>query len=298
MSFMRRWNSSWRWALVAAVAAVLGYAVGVLGLGWPGHGALAHQRWRAERLARIERGVNALLVQLSEARSLAPWYNHPGKHQFLDAVADCVTTDRVGKVGDGGKWVCNAYKLPHPCVVYGMGAGLEISFEIAMARDYGCEVHVFDPTPSVVKRFADYTRGRSFGAGSVTFHPWGVGPVSDQAGEARGLVLEGQVCETKTVSDIVAALGQSHVDVLKIDIEGSEFPVFDDLFARNLLKRLRVTQLMVEFHVPDPAHFVRQWEIIDTLTRDGYLLFRKELNPFNGGWCAEYAFAERSFLVD
>jgi len=38
--------------------------------------------------------------------------------------------------------------------------------------------------------------------------------------------------------------------------------------------------------------------LVDRLEDEGFLLFRKELNPYAPETCAEYAFAERSFLLD
>ncbi len=36
---------------------------------------------------------------------------------------------RVGRVGDGGKWICNPFQLPDKCHIYSLGINGEISFE-------------------------------------------------------------------------------------------------------------------------------------------------------------------------
>ncbi len=42
-------------------------------------------------------------------------------HQLVVAEVRCPTMVRIGLVTDGGKWVCNPWRLPVPCIVYSMG---------------------------------------------------------------------------------------------------------------------------------------------------------------------------------
>ncbi|MBN2359127.1 MAG: FkbM family methyltransferase [Deltaproteobacteria bacterium] len=253
---------------------------------------------RAQRLARsanIAQRLARLRGELPEIRRRAGWSE---RHALIDAVADCVTTERVGRLADGGKWLCNGHRLAPPCVVYGVGAGTDISFEQAMADKFGCDVHVFDPTPSSRKLFGALESGRRYGAGKVTFHPWGLGPVSRDPAQVRRLTLEGVACEVKTLDEMAALLGHDRIDVLKMDVEGGEFPILADLLERSLLHRLRIDQLMIEFHTPDAASFLEFVRLFEALTDADYLLHRKEFNPFAAFTCAEYAFARRAYLLD
>ena len=140
---------------------------------------------RGLRAARIDQGLAA-------HKKLATWlhalperwstgYSKVEKQLFLDAAADCVTTVRVGAAGDGGKWLCNSYRLTQPCVVYGFGAGPEISFEQAMAEDFGCEVHTFDPSQESIRNYGNLETGKELrrfeghqsGVASVAVAPCG-----------------------------------------------------------------------------------------------------------------------------
>ncbi|MBS1589418.1 MAG: FkbM family methyltransferase [Bacteroidetes bacterium] len=48
----------------------------------------------------------------------------------------------------------------------------------------------------------------------------------------------------KSLKTIMQELGHTHIDVLKIDIEGSEYDVIDNI----LDEKLSVTQILIEFH--------------------------------------------------
>jgi hypothetical protein len=60
--------------------------------------------------------------------------------------------------------------------------------------------------------------------------------------------LNKQKCSThidvKRLSTIMNDLGHSHIDLLKMDIEGAEYDVIDDFLDHEI----HVSQLLVEFH--------------------------------------------------
>ena len=54
--------------------------------------------------------------------------------------------ERVGRIGDGGKWVCGLRSnVMHGrrCLVYSLGSAGDTSFEDALLSSTGCEVHTF-----------------------------------------------------------------------------------------------------------------------------------------------------------
>ena len=265
-------------------------------------GSTAPDEQHRLRTARLEQG-------LAEHKKLLPWlhalperwstgYSKVEKQLFLDAAADCVTEQRIGAAGDGGKWLCNAYHLAPPCVVYGVGAGPEISFEKAMAADFGCEVHTFDPSQESVRNWSGYEGGKPEGKGKLTYHRWALGPVSDDPAQAMKLVLDGAPADVKTLADMAKLLGHTKVDVLKIDVEGGELSALPEMLKRGTLKELQVKQLLIEFHALDLSKFDRFVTVVDALEDAGYILFRKELNPYAPETTGEYAFAERAYLLD
>ncbi len=200
---------------------------------------------------------------------------------------DCATTARVGRQEDGGKWVCDPQQLPPGAVVYSFGVGDDASFDVDMAGLFGGQVYMFDPAPSVAVHFGQAGWDGAFGTGRVYYQAMGVGETSSDT----GLVLEKKTCPVRTVADLARSLQHSHVPIIKVDIEGGEYAVLKQVLAANTLEELGVQQLLVEFHLWTDDAFVAFVGLIDALSQRGYLIFRKEFNPWNAR-CAEYAFVK------
>jgi FkbM family methyltransferase len=209
---------------------------------------------------------------------------------LFDAVIDAKNMVRVGTFADGGKWVSDPQSLKSGTVVYSFGAGDDISFDAEMAGLYGCEVHCFDPTPSVVRDFAGCRPGQPVGKGRFSFHAVGLGPISLDPDQANELVLEDEKCKVQRLSEIAAELGHKHVDILKIDIEGGEMAALTEILTSGTLAKLSVKQLLVEFHLWDDEHWGSFVKVISRLAEQGYLIFRKEFNPLDSKRCAEICF--------
>jgi FkbM family methyltransferase len=137
-------------------------------------------------------------------------------------------------------------------VVYSVGLGEDISFDLGMIERFGCSVHGFDPTPRSLAWLEQQALPRGF-----RVHPFGL---ADFDGVARFAppanpayvshsVLPGHGGDrvelpVKRLGTVMKELGHERLDVLKIDIEGAEYAVLDDLLASGLLPK----QLLVEFH--------------------------------------------------
>jgi FkbM family methyltransferase len=137
-------------------------------------------------------------------------------------------------------------------VVYSVGLGEDISFDLGMIERFGCSVHGFDPTPRSLAWLEQQALPTGF-----RVHPFGL---ADFDGVARFAppanpayvshsVLPGHGGDrvelpVKRLGTVMKELGHERLDVLKIDIEGAEYAVLDDLLASGLLPK----QLLVEFH--------------------------------------------------
>eukprot|EP01083_Nonionella_stella_P269067 910083_1 len=172
---------------------------------------------------------------------------------------------------DGHKWTCGARFLKSPCVVYSFGSHGSFDFEISLRKaNLPCEIHIFDPTSknlgSEEKRW--------------TYHDYGIGAKTEK-------IRVGQV---KSLTEIMKELGHSRVDILKIDVEGSEFATFFALDEANEMPE--IGQMQIEVHAKSVAD---EEKLIDILESNGMRIFSLELNLFTNGVCVEYALINKDW---
>jgi FkbM family methyltransferase len=200
-----------------------------------------------------------------------------GQDVFIAADFDCAHA-RFGS-GYGG-WDVATIGLDADAVVYAFGVGEDISFDLALIERFGMTVHAFDPTPQSiawVKRqnppelFELHEYGLAGFDGEVTFNP-----PADPAHVSHTMLARPETgaraitVPVKRLTTIMRALGHDHVVVLKMDIEGAEYAVIDDL----AVAAVRPLQVLVEFHHRFPEIGVgRTREAVGRLSGMGYRLF-------------------------
>lgn len=179
----------------------------------------------------------------------------------------------------GAAWTICPRNLSEHSVVYSVGVGEDISFDLELIKRFAVNVHAFDPTPRSIAWLAGQNLPAKF-----SFQALGV---ADYDGIARfspprnpehvshtmlgnnnsSAVIEAPV---QRLSTIMKSLGHDKIDLLKMDIEGAEYAVLEDLLA----SRLRVHQLLVEFHHRLPQIGARKTkDIIKKLNLGGYQIF-------------------------
>jgi FkbM family methyltransferase len=173
----------------------------------------------------------------------------------------------------GGGWCILANSLNADSVVIDVGLGEDIEFSLSLMRRYGCGVHGFDPTPrdlasaaaNAPKGFIVHPFGVGVTAGPVEFFlPANEAHVSGSIGQHAHLQRNPIVVNIVTLPMIMEKIGAAKIDLLKLDIEGTEFDLIASEDFRSLSKR--VNQLCVEFHHRWPAYgSVRTLEAVRTL---------------------------------
>lgn len=150
----------------------------------------------------------------------------------------------------GGYVVCPEY-LDRDSVVYSLGVGEDISFDLEIIARFGCVVHAFDPTPRSSEWLVRQDVSRK-----LVFHPVGVAgfdgyakfePPKDPRHVSHllaGAAEVGRGWPVRRLASIMRDLGHTRIDLLKMDIEGSEYEVIRDLVD----SRIEVRQLVAEFH--------------------------------------------------
>jgi FkbM family methyltransferase len=160
-----------------------------------------------------------------------------------------VPTERLGS--DYGGWRVLPGPLTSASVIYCFGVGEDISFDTALIDRFDAHVHAFDPTPRAIAwvqerapaGFTMHAFGLADFDGEATFSPPSrTGDVSHSI--AAGTSSNGPQFPVRRLATIMRDLDHDHIDLLKMDIEGAEYAVIDDLCRGTV----RPQQLLVEFH--------------------------------------------------
>jgi FkbM family methyltransferase len=188
----------------------------------------------------------------------------------------------VRALGAGSVWHIDPTLLSRGATVIAGGAGKDISFELQLAREFGCKVHLFDPSPTgrataeavtqSEPRLLFYPLGLAAQAGAIRFGT----PLEPMEGSftVAEVSTESTVAfNCKTVPDILRDLNLTEAALLKLDIEGFEYEVIDDLLDRC---GAVFEQIAVEFHHFLPSiSKMRTLRTIQRLKRAGYVLSHK-----------------------
>jgi len=162
------------------------------------------------------------------------------------------------------KWYGNNYGGFNICpelltgnsIVYSFGIGEDISFDINVIENHNCKVYGFDPTPKSIEWVKGYYIPTNF-----IFFEYGISnkneivefylPINKESDISGSLILHKDlsindivIVPMKTISTIIYELGHTHIDVLKMDIEGAEYNVIENILETNI----SITQILIEFH--------------------------------------------------
>lgn len=167
-------------------------------------------------------------------------------------------------------------------VCYCFGAGEDITLDVALARERGCVVHTFDPTPRAI---AHHRQLQAAERDAVRFHAVGlwtedkwmefIAPAeSGHVSHSLVLPLSGRVgfqAECLSYASLRRRVGGEAPALLKLDIEGAEMHVLE-----SVLRDERPAVLLVEFDELESVTTTRNWprvrRVIQAILRRGYRL--------------------------
>lgn len=201
-----------------------------------------------------------------------------GKDLFLSL--DLVDLKKKKFGSSYGGWDVIISDLNQHSIVYSFGVGEDASFDMALIKEYGLKVFAFDPTPKSVKWVKDQNFPNNFiffefGIASFDGHvlfnpPENSDHVSHTMLDRPSTKNEAISVPVKKYSTILQELKHSTIDVLKIDIEGAEYEVINDI----LLSSVRPKQFLIEFHHRFPNVGLQKTKYsLQQLRQAGYLLF-------------------------
>jgi len=211
------------------------------------HMRLSEKSWQKsvnQRHMLLSEWEDPMNMPFFPADSVLGYEAHPYSiWDFIPATYTCPhEMERIGRMGDGGKWVCGFSKyeqLPKskPCIIYSFGVQTESSYEEETLARTHCEIWAYDY--SVVdfgKQLNAEHRSRAH------FTQAGISGVTDEKNDPPFY----------SIQDLMAKNGHTYLDILKIDIEYSEFSALQSLnaaFAASAGQEFPIGQILIEIHL-------------------------------------------------
>ena len=188
----------------------------------------------------------------------------------------------IKKIKFGNKnaeWTISPNNINDNSIVYSFGVGNDISFDLAIIKNYGVKLYAFDPTPksaiwlekqSLPINFIFSKIGLASYDGIAEFtlpeNPEHVSATMLGKTSSQGIFK----ADVKKLKTIMAELGHTRIDILKMDIEGAEYDVIQDIIE----SRLEINQILIEFHHRfDNVGINKSKTAIEQLKKSGYKIF-------------------------
>ncbi len=155
-------------------------------------------------------------------------------------------------------WTVVADLINENDIVYSIGICDDIAFDLEIIEQENVQLFAFDPTPYSVDWINKQTLPSEF-----QFFPWAVSdkngtfffyPRVKKNGKTSDIMYtfhkqeeqrdDGINVDAFTLESIAKKLGHQKIDVLKMDIEGAEYDVLENMLSTSMRPKL----LLIEFH--------------------------------------------------
>lgn len=182
---------------------------------------------------------------------------------------------------DYGGFYVNPLLLNESSIVYSFGIGQDISFDLAIINNHNCKVFGFDPTSKSIA----WVKSQNFPP-NFHFEGIGIGKSTSKAifnlpkneSYVSGSLYQHSFVDThnavevqlSSFQDIINRYKHHRIDVLKMDIEGAEYDVIDNI----LHAPVHISQILLEIHERFFDDGKSKTEmLLQKLRKNGYKLF-------------------------
>ena len=152
--------------------------------------------------------------------------------------------------------------LDHPLttesVVFDVG-GFTGNFSADIVKRYDCNVYIFEPVSahyqSLVERFKGNSKVRAFNFGLSNKSSTATISVN---GSGSSVHIEGEASEKIQLVDVCKFIARENIqriDLMAVNIEGSEYELLPRILDSGLLEKVETIQ--IQFHLYDEPRYVR-----------------------------------------
>jgi len=181
--------------------------------------------------------------------------------------------------GDHG-WVIDKSSIDSESIIYSVGVGSNIDFDLELIESIGVTINAFDPTPrslewvkelNLPNKFIFHPVGLAANKGFMSFYPPSKSTSTHFSPVDRYGNTDNEIkAPVKDIDTIASELGHKKIDLLKMDIEGAEYEVIKTLPD----SKVSINQILIEFHHMYKGISISQTvEAINTLKSMGFELF-------------------------
>lgn len=168
--------------------------------------------------------------------------------------------------------------LSSSAICYSGGVGEDVTFDLELIEQTGCEVFTFDPTPRSIKFMTSLTREHP----NLHFMPEGLWDKDEtlkffapqNLDHVSHSVLNIQKTETyfeapcRSLRSIMKELGHEHIDLLKLNIEGAQYTVIDSVIQEKIPVNI------ITVSIDQPTSPFRVYRMVKSLQHSGYNLIK------------------------
>lgn len=190
---------------------------------------------------------------------------------------------------DGGDEVLRyKYDLDESSIVFDLG-GYQGFFAENIFNKFNCQVHVFEPAEDYYHRIRRKFKDNN----KIYVHNFGISNQNSsmtlyKSHDATSIfknhkTYAEEVCQFKTFSITMEELGVNKIDLMKINIEGSEFDILPDIIESKWIKD--ISNIQVQFHNFDETSVNKRNNILENLSK-----------THKCDWCYDFVWESWSLL--
>ena len=202
------------------------------------------------------------------------------RHKLRQIGIEPVPCDSATLYGGDHGWVIDESSIDRESIIYSVGVGSNIDFDLELIDSLGVTIHAFDPTPRSVEwvkeqnlsnKFIFHPVGLAAENGFMNFYPPAKSSSTHFSPVDRYGNTDNEIkAPVKDIDTMASELGHKKIDLLKMDIEGAEYEVIKALPDSEVI----INQILIEFHhMYKSISFSQTVEAINTLKNLGFEIF-------------------------
>lgn len=185
-------------------------------------------------------------------------------------------------IGDEEGWFVPINLINDKSIVYSLGAGLDISFDLNLIEKTKCNVFLFDPTPHAVKYVNQFLNNKY-----LHFFQQAISNKNEKLKLYMPNKIDGNWKSEKikdtnkwvefdatTVKNAMITNKHKNITMLKVDIEGAEYEVIPNIFNDNIFPHI----LSIDFD--QPVSIFKSIKLIHLIKSHNYILIKRNVFDF------------------